>query len=297
MENVIELQGVSKKFQTFSIDNIDLQIKKGYTTGFIGANGSGKSTIIKLIMNLLQPDRGNVKVFGMNHANHEKEIKSRIGFVYDSNIYYESLNLRDISKIVAPAYKQWDNKQFNKYIDQFELPLNKSIKSFSKGMQMKASIAIALSHNPELIIMDEPTAGLDPTFRRELLDIFQDVMINEGKSIFFSTHTTSDLERFADYIVLVNKGEILLHQSLEELREQYVLVKGSADLLDRDTESHFINIERSHDTFQALSKNVEEVQKVFNNHVVIEKASLDEIMFFMKSAHRNELNNSNYKYS
>src|SRR5690606_8340267 len=148
--------------------------------------------------------------------------------------------------------------------------------------------AIALSHNAELIIMDEPTAGLDPTFRRELLDIFQEVMVNEGKSIFFSTHTTSDLERFADYIVLVNKGKILLNQRLDELQEQYVLVKGSTDLLDRDTEAHFIHIERSQDVFQALSKNAEEVQKVFDDHVVIEKASLDEIMFYMKSAHGNQ---------
>lgn len=287
MENVIEFHGVSKSFETFSIDNIDLQIKQGYTTGFIGPNGSGKSTMIKFMMNLLQPDKGKVSVFGLDYATHEKEIKNRIGFVYDSNIYYESLNLKDISKIVAPAYKQWDNKQFNKYINQFELPLNKSIKNFSKGMQMKASIAIALSHNAELIIMDEPTAGLDPTFRRELLDIFQEFMVNEGKSIYFSTHTTSDLERFADYIVLVDKGEILFHQPMDKLQEQYVLVKGSTDLLDRDTEAHFIYIEESQGIFQALSKDAGEVQKVFEDHVVIEKASLDEIMFYMKSAHRN----------
>ncbi|RLL43884.1 ABC transporter ATP-binding protein [Oceanobacillus piezotolerans] len=288
MENVIELHGVSKKFQTFSIDDIDLQMKQGYTTGFIGANGSGKSTIIKLMMNLLKPDKGKVRVFGMDYANHEKEIKNRIGFVYDSNIYYESLNLKDISRIVAPAYTQWDDKLFIKYVNQFELPINKSMKHFSKGMQMKASIAIALSHHADLIIMDEPTAGLDPTFRRELLDIFQEVMVNEGKSIFFSTHTTSDLERFADYIVLFNKGEILLNQRLDELQEQYILVKGSTDLLDRDTETHFINIERSQDVFQALSKNIQEVQEVFHDHVVIEKASLDEMMFHMKSAHRNQ---------
>lgn len=287
MENVIEFHDVSKKFQTFSIDNINLQIKHGYTTGFIGPNGSGKSTMIKLMMNLLQPDTGKVSVFGLDYASHEKEIKNRIGFVYDSNIYYESLNLKDISKIIAPAYKQWDHKLFHKYVSQFELPLNKSIKGFSKGMQMKASIAIALSHNAELIIMDEPTAGLDPTFRRELLDIFQEFMINEGKSIFFSTHTTSDLERFADYIVLVDKGKILLNKRLDELQEQYVLVKGSADLLDRDTEGHFIYLERSQGVFQALANDATEVQTVFADHVVIEKASLDEIMFYMKSAHRN----------
>lgn len=290
MGNVIEFQGVSKKFETLSIDNVDLQIKEGYTTGFIGPNGSGKSTMIKLMMNLLQPDKGNVSVFGRNYASHEKEIKNRIGFVYDSNIFYQSLNLKEISKIVAPAYKQWDYQQFNQYVNQFELPLNKSIKNFSKGMKMKASIAIALSHNAELIIMDEPTSGLDPTFRRELLDIFQEIMVNEGRTIFFSTHTTSDLERFADYIVLVDKGKILLNKRIDELQEQYVVVKGSADLLDRDTEAHFIDIERSQGVFQALSKDAEEVQKVFEDHVVIEKASLEEIMYYMKSAQRSKVN-------
>ena len=290
MGNVIEFQGVSKKFETLTIDNVDLQIKEGYTTGFIGPNGSGKSTMIKLMMNLLQPDKGKVSVFGQNYASHEKEIKNRIGFVYDSNIFYQSLNLKEISKIVAPAYKAWDDQQFNQYVNQFELPLNKSLKNFSKGMKMKASIAIALSHHAELIIMDEPTSGLDPTFRRELLDIFQGIMVNEGRSIFFSTHTTSDLERFADYIVLVDKGKILLNQRIDELQERYVVVKGSTDLLDRDTEAHFIDIEHSQGVFQALSKDAEEVQKVFENHVVIEKASLDEIMYYMKSAQRSKVN-------
>lgn len=210
MENVIELHDVSKSLKAFTIDHMDLQIKQGYVTGFIGANGAGKSTTMKLIMNLLQPDNGEVSVFGLDYASHEKEIKDRIGFVYDSNIFYESLNLKDISRIVAPAYKHWNQKQFKAYVNQFELPLNKPMKKFSKGMQMKASIAMALSHDAELIVMDEPTAGLDPTSRRELLDIFQEVMIDGKRTILFSTHITSDLDRIADYIVLIDEGEILL---------------------------------------------------------------------------------------
>lgn len=282
MENVIELSGISKQFKTFSIEDVDLQIKKGYITGFIGANGAGKSTMIKLMMNLLKPEKGEVKVFGLDYASHTKEIKERIGFVYDSNILYESSTLKDISKIVAPAYKRWNHKQFKAYADQFELALNKPIKKFSKGMQMKAALALALSHDAELIIMDEPTAGLDPTFRRELLDILQDMMVDEKRSIFFSTHITSDLDRLADYIVLIDKGEILFNQSIDVLQEQYALVKGSTDLLDRDTEANFIKIERSPSGFQALTNDVEKVQTVFGDHVVIEKASLEEIMFYVK---------------
>ncbi len=282
VENVIELRGVSKALKAFTINNMDLQIKQGFVTGFIGANGAGKSTTMKLIMNLLQPDSGEVSVFGLDYASHEKEIKNRIGFVYDSNVFYESLNLKDIGRIVAPAYKNWDQKQFKAYVDQFELPLNKPIKKFSKGMQMKASIAIALSHDAELIIMDEPTAGLDPTSRRELLDIFQEVMVDGKRTILFSTHITSDLERIADFIVLIDKGEILFDKPVYELQEQYAVVKGSTELLDSDTEPHFIKIERSPNGFHALTKDAAKVKEVFGKHVVIEEASLEEIMFYMK---------------
>ncbi|MFD1389060.1 ABC transporter ATP-binding protein [Oceanobacillus oncorhynchi subsp. oncorhynchi] len=284
MENVVELHDVSKSLKAFTIDHMDLQIKQGYVTGFIGANGAGKSTTMKLIMNLLQPDNGEVSVFGLDYASHEKEIKDRIGFVYDSNIFYESLNLKDISKIVAPAYTHWDQKQFKAYVEQFELPLNKPMKKFSKGMQMKASIAMALSHDAELIVMDEPTAGLDPTSRRELLDIFQEVMIDGKRTILFSTHITSDLDRIADYIVLIDEGEILFDKPVYELQEQYAIVKGSTELLDADTEAFFIKIERLPNGFQALTKDAAKVKEVFGEHVVIEEASLEEIMFYMKGA-------------
>lgn len=285
MENVIELRDVSKQFKGFSIEEVNLKIKQGYVTGLIGGNGAGKSTMIKLIMNLLKPSKGELNVFGLDYVNHAKEIKDRIGFVYDSNIFYESLNLKEICKIIAPAYRHWDHKQFKKYVDQFELPLNKPMKKFSKGMQMKASIAMSLSHGAELIIMDEPTTGLDPRSRRELLDIFQEVMIDGKRTILFSTHITSDLERFADYIVLVEKGNILFNQSIDELREQYALVKGSIDLLDRDTETSFIKIDRSPSGFQALTKDVKQVQETFGDYVVIEKASLEDIMFYIKDSH------------
>lgn len=178
MENIVELHNVSKAFQGFSIEQLNLQIKKGFVTGFIGANGAGKSTTIKLMMNLLKPDAGEIKIFDLDYASHEKEIKERIGFVFDSNVFYEGLNLKDIKRMVAPAYKNWDEAIFKQYVEQFELPMNKAIKTFSKGMQMKASLALALSHHAELIIMDEPTAGLDPIFRRELLNLLHELMLD-----------------------------------------------------------------------------------------------------------------------
>lgn len=282
MENIIELKNVTKHFKNFSVKNMDLQVKKGFVTGFIGANGAGKSTTIKMIMHLMKPDAGEVNVFGMDHKTNEKEIKERIGFVYDGNVFFEGLNLKDIKRIVGPAYKRWDDQLFYKYTEQFELPLNKSIKKFSKGMQMKASLAIALSHDAELIIMDEPTAGLDPIFRRELLDLLQEVMLDGKRTIFFSTHITTDLERIADYIAFIQNGELMFNQSVNDVAENYALIKGSPDLLDRDTEKAFVHVLRAATGFEALTDNVENVKEIFGDTVMIERATLEDIMYYFK---------------
>lgn len=282
MENVVELKNVTKKFKGFSVENIDLQVKQGFVTGFIGANGAGKSTTIKMMMNLLKPDAGEVKLFGLDYKTHEKAIKERIGFVYDGNVFFEGLNLKDIKRIVAPAYKHWDDKIFLKYIEQFELPLNKAIKTFSKGMQMKASLAIALSHHAELIIMDEPTAGLDPIFRRELLVLLQELMLDGNRTIFFSTHITTDLDRIADYIALIQRGQLVFNKSIHEVAESYALVKGGMDLLDRDTEKDFVHIHRASTGFEALTDNINAVKNTFGDKVVIERASLEDIMYYLK---------------
>ncbi|RSL30083.1 ABC transporter ATP-binding protein [Salibacterium salarium] len=282
MENVIELKNVTKKFKGFSIENIDLQVKQGFITGFIGANGAGKSTMIKMMMNLLKPETGEVKIFGLDYKTHEKAIKERIGFVYDGNVFFEGMNLKDIKRIVGPAYKHWDDDLFYQYVEQFELPLNKAMKTFSKGMQMKASLAIALSHHAELIIMDEPTAGLDPIFRRELLDILQELMIDGSRTIFFSTHVTTDLDRIADYIALIQSGELVFNQSIHDIAENYALVKGGTELLDRDTEKDFVHVRRGPTGFEALTDNVKEVKETFGDTVFIERASLEDIMYYLK---------------
>lgn len=282
MENVVELKNVTKRFKGFSVNHINLQVKRGFVTGFIGANGAGKSTTIKTMMNLLRPDAGEVKLFGLDYKTHEKEIKQRIGFVYDGNIFFEGLNLKDIKRIVAPAYKRWDDTLFYQYVEQFELPLNKAIKTFSKGMQMKASLAIALSHHAELIIMDEPTTGLDPIFRRELLDLLQELMVDGNRTIFFSTHITTDLDRIADYIAFIQKGELVFNQSIHDVAENYALVKGELNLLDRDTEKAFVHVHRASTGFEALTDNIKAAKNIFGDTVIIERASLEDIMYYFK---------------
>ena len=171
MENVIELEQVNKSYPYFQLKDVSLQVKRGFFTGFIGPNGAGKSTIIKLILHLIRPDSGRIRILGMDYQNNEKEIKEKIGFVYSEELLYGDLTLQDMKRIISPSYSNWDDAIFQQYREQFELPLRQKLKTFSKGMKMKVSLAIALSHHAELLIMDEPTAGLDPIFRREFMEI------------------------------------------------------------------------------------------------------------------------------
>lgn len=282
MENVIELKNVSKSFKGFKLKNISISVKKGFVTGFIGGNGVGKSTTIKLIMNLLQPDSGEVSLFGLDYKKYGKEIKQRIGFVFDNNILYENITLSDMKKIIKPAYKNWDDTIFHQYVDLFELPLKKQIKTFSKGMLMKASLTFALSHHAELIIMDEPTSGLDPIFRRELLDILHDIMQDGEKTIFFSTHITTDLDRIADYITFIHNGQHIFTKEHYKIEEDYAIVKGGTNLLDRDTEQEFIGIRRSNHGFEALTTNKLRTENIFGESVIFEKPTLEDIMLYTK---------------
>ncbi|MGE6259716.1 ABC transporter ATP-binding protein [Heyndrickxia sporothermodurans] len=282
MEHVIELQHINKSFNGFELKDFSINVRKGYVTGFIGGNGVGKSTTIKLIMNLLQPDSGDISIFGLDYKNHEKEIKQRLGFVYDDNVFYENITLAQMKRIIQPAYDKWDDKLFYHYVQAFDLPLNKNLKTFSKGMIMKASLAIALSHHAELIIMDEPTSGLDPIFRRELLDILHDLMQDGEKTIFFSTHITTDLDRIADYITFIHNGEHIFTNEFYKIEEQYAIVKGSVDLIDSDTEKEFIAIRKTNLGFEGLTANKNRVDAIFGDMVLIEKAKLEDIMFYTK---------------
>lgn len=280
MENVIELHQVNKSLKGFALTDLTISVKKGFVTGFIGANGAGKSTTIKLMMNLLQPDSGDIKIFGLGYKKHEQEIKQRIGFVYDSNVFYEHLTLSEMKKIIKPSYRNWDDAVFRNYVEKFELPLQKKLNTFSKGMMMKASLTFALSHHADLIIMDEPTSGLDPIFRRELLDILHDLMQSSEKTILFSTHITTDLDRIADYITFIHQGKHIFSKEFYKIEEEYVIVKGDRSLLDPDTEQDFIGIRKSNYGFEALSANKTRVESLFGDLAVLERPTLEEIMLF-----------------
>lgn len=281
MKNVIEIQNLRKDFEGFRLKNISFIIPEGYIMGLIGPNGAGKTTIIKLIMNLLRKNEGKINVFGLDNIEYETEIKSRIGFVYDNPNYYDHLNLKQIKNIIAPFYKSWDEEVFRSLVTKFNLPLRKTIKKFSRGMVMKSALAIALSHHADLIIMDEPTSGLDPLFRRELLDMFFELLQNEKKSIVFSTHITSDLEKIADYITFINDGQIVFSDTKDEIFDNYSIIKGGNELLNEETNLLFQGIRKTQLGFEALCNNSSLVKKKMGKSVIIEKASLEDIMYFI----------------
>lgn len=280
MEPILEVKNLRKSFKDFSLKDISFSLERGFIMGFIGPNGAGKSTTIKLIMNLLKRDAGEIKVFGLDNVKDEMKVKNKIGFVYDENYFYEELTVGEMKRVIAPFYKEWDDEVFKKYIRDFNLSTEKKIKDLSKGMKMKFSLAIALSHDAQLLIMDEPTSGLDPIVRSELLEILSYIIQDEKRGVFFSTHITSDLDKIADYVTLLNNGEIIFSKQKDEILENYGIVKGSKELLDRDTLKNFIGVRENQFGFEGLVKDRNQVKRLFKEKVVIDKPSLEEIMLY-----------------
>ncbi len=280
MSYVLEVNGLSKSYRDFTLDNISFKLEKGYVMGFIGPNGAGKSTTIKLMMNLIKRNSGEIKIFGMDNILHEKEIKEKIGFVYDESTFYGVLTINEMKGIIRPFYREWDEDKFQRCLKEFELNPDKKIDDLSKGMKMKFSLAIALSHNAELILMDEPTSGLDPIFRSELLDILYSIIQDEEKSIFFSTHITSDLEKIADYITFINQGKLVFSRAKDDVLENYAIIKGRKELLTDEVKRAFTGLRLSSTGFEGLTDNIPRIRELLKDQVLIEKASLDDIMIY-----------------
>ncbi|MBO8170273.1 MAG: ABC transporter ATP-binding protein [Bacillaceae bacterium] len=287
MNKILELKEVSKSFQDFRLKNISFSLNPGYIMGFIGSNGAGKSTTIKLIMNLIKKDGGEIRIFGKDHIAAEQEIKQRIGFVYEANHFYEELTTEEMKKVIAPLYRNWDEREFRRYMEMFELPSNRKIKDLSRGMRMKFSLAIALSHHAELLIMDEPTSGLDPVVRSELLDLFSAFIQDENRAILFSTHITTDLDKIADYITFINRGNLVLHATKDDILDHYGVVKGGLELLDDDVKTMFVGLKQSRYGFEGLVEDRREAEQLMGQHVVIEKPSLEDIMVFYARRNQN----------
>lgn len=277
MNNVLDVEGLSKNYGTFKLNNIKFSLQAGCITGFIGVNGAGKTTTIKSILGLVLKDCGSVKLFGKEISGNEQELKNHIGVVLDEGCFYEEMTLKEMKNVIAPAYTNWDEKMFLNYIDCFGLKLNQKISTLSKGMKMKYSIALALSHHADLLIMDEPTSGLDPLIRSEILDIVLEFIKEEGKSVFFSTHITSDLDKIADVLILIDKGEILLNEEKDLILDTYGVVKGDSSLLTDENRKLFLNIKESRYNFEAITNRKNDVRKCMDG-VLIERPTIEDVM-------------------
>ena len=224
MEAALQVTDLTKTYPGFKLDRVSFTLPQGAVMGLIGENGAGKSTTIKAILDLIRKDDGTVTFWGRKLSD-SKQLKEDIGVVFEQGNFYETLTSTQIGSISAAAYTQWDQKVYEGYLTRFQLPKDKALKTFSKGMRTKLSIAVALSHHPKLLILDEATSGLDPVVREDILDVFWEFVQDERHSILMSSHITSDLEKIADYITFLHQGKLLFCKPKDELRYQYGVLR------------------------------------------------------------------------
>ena len=284
--NLLEIQNARKTYESFTLDDVCLTLPPGYIMGLIGPNGAGKTTLIKLIMNAVRRDGGTIRLFGSNNLLHAETLRQRIGFVQDEPTFYGHLTLANMKSIIAGFYPSWDEKEFGRLINRFELPLSKRVMALSRGMTTKFALSLALSHHAELLILDEPTTGLDPASRRELLTIMAEYIEDGDRSVLFSTHITSDLERTADFITLIQAGKLVFSSDKDAILENWALVKGDNQLLNDTTRAHLEGWREGEHGFEALTSRGHDVRQYFNGDVLVEKASLEDIMFYTTPRHR-----------
>ena len=249
MENILEVKNLCKKYEGFILKNIDITLPKGMIMGLIGENGAGKSTTIKAILNIINVEDGEINIFGLNNKENEKKIKEDIGVVLDDSFLSETLTPEDINKI----------------------------KEYSSGMKMKIKIAVALSHKPKFLLLDEPTAGLDPIARNEILDIFQEFIQDEEHGILVSSHITSDLEHIADYITFINKGEIVFTKTRDDLLDNYGIVKCTEEEFNKIEKIDYIKYKKNRYDYEILVSNKKEIKNKYNMQI-IDKPTIEDIM-------------------
>lgn len=288
MNSTLILKNVNKEYEksNFAIKDISFSVPEGSIVGFIGENGAGKSTTMNCILNVIRRDSGTIEIFGREMTDEDIDIRENIGVIYDSNNFPEYLTARQLADILGRIYSKWDDFCFEQFLRRFGLPESQRIKTYSRGMSMKLAIAVALSHDSKLLILDEATSGLDPIMRDEILDVLLEFVKQENHSILLSSHITSDLEKIADYIVFIHNGEIILNKTKDELIYEYGVIRCSENDFHNILSEDILSSMKKDYQIDVLIKNRKLIEKKYKN-LIVDSVSLDEIMLLLVKGERN----------
>jgi len=277
--NALEIKNLNTSIGDFSLRDVNFSVEKGTIMGFVGKNGAGKTTLIKTILDVMPKTSGAVLFDGVTMYGNEEIVKGKIGVVNDSLVYPLNLKPNKIKDMIAPFYKTFDHKRFGELMIRFDLDPGKKLSAYSKGMQMKFGVVMAICHNPDLIILDEPTAGLDPIARAEVIDLLLEFMQKEERAILFSTHITSDLEKIADYITMINNGEIVFSKGKDELLDMHALVHIDKEAMTDTIKANVIGIKETAFGYEGLCNQKLKLQNVSGVKTV--RPTIEDIMVYM----------------
>lgn len=287
MASSVKSKGLKKTYGEFDL-NVSINVYEGNIVGLIGENGAGKSTFLKLILGLIEKDEGEVEILGEKNINDNRFILENIGVVIDDNVIPENLDIVKVNNIMCKIYRQWDTEKFYKLASEFNLDRGKKIKDYSKGMKMKLSLIVALSHNPQLLVLDEPTTGLDPVAREQILDMFLDFVQDSSHSILFSSHIMDDLEKIADYIIFIRDGRVLSSENKDKIIYEWGVIRDEEKILENIEKKYVIAYKKSSYGYDILINDKEYFREKLND-VIVDDATLNETMLICSNYSREEV--------
>jgi ABC-2 type transport system ATP-binding protein len=279
VKSLLEFNGVTKRFGDFTLREVSFSVPPGYIVGLVGPNGAGKTTLMRLALGLIRGDGGSVRLFGADPTaagTAGAEARARVGFVHDSPVLYDYLSVERVAAIVAPFYRSWDPALFSRLVDDFGVPLKATVRSLSRGTKMKFALALALSHRAELLLLDEPTGGLDPVFRDRLLDLLSDAIGDARTSVLFSTQLITDLERIADFIVILREGRVMFSGPKDDILDHWAVVRGGPELAAELAAASRRGVAMTRQGVEALLEDIEEARRLFTGKALVEKATLED---------------------
>lgn len=281
MEPILEVCGLSKTYPGFSLKDISFSLPEGCITGLIGRNGAGKTTVLRAILGLMPADSGTVRFFSTESletgARPGRAVRERLGIVLDGGGFYGDFSLEEMKNLTAVAYPSWDEDEYRRYLDRFSLRSRQKIRTMSKGMQMQYALSLALSHHAEFLILDEPTSGLDPLIRAGILELLKEFMENGGRGVLFSTHITSDLDKIADLLILMDGGRLVFQEEKDLLLDRFRVVKGDPRDLNPAVEALLGGITQTAFGFTAVTKQPDRLRALLPD-CLLERPSIEDIM-------------------